>query len=228
VQPANFATDRFNPNLDYGNVIFDRRHRFLTTFLYELPFGKGRRFLGNATGVLNGVVGGWETGGVFLFQSGPFLTPVQSSCDSAGTNLTSVAGAAHADIVSGVSKYAPHGATSGGNPLYLNPAAFTVPGDATGTCTAIGRFGNAGVGSVVGPGTKAVSMSFIKSVSFAEKAKLQIGADFSNLFNHPNYAPPNMFVTPGANNTGFGTINAVQTAEGAGPRLVEFTARITF
>jgi hypothetical protein len=117
---------------------------------------------------------------------------------------------------------------SGSNPLYLNPQAFAVPGYNTGTgiCSAIGRFGNAGVGSVVGPGTKAVSMSFIKSVSFAEKAKLQVGAEISNIFNHPNYAPPNMYVTPGT--SGFGTISAVQTAEGAGPRMVEFTARITF
>jgi len=225
---SNWVTDRFNPSLDYGNVTFDRRHRFLATYLYELPIGKGKKFLGNASGVLDRIVGGWETGGVFLFQSGPFLTPVQTTCDSSGTNLINVTGAARADIVSGASLYAPHSSMSGSNPLYLNPQAFAVPGYNTGTgiCSAIGRFGNAGVGSVVGPGTKAVSMSFIKSVSFAEKAKLQVGAEISNIFNHPNYAPPNMYVTPGT--SGFGTISAVQTAEGAGPRMVEFTARITF
>jgi hypothetical protein len=232
VQPANFVTDRFNPGLDYGNVIFDRRHRFLTTFLYDLPFGKGKKYLGNASGVLNSVVSGWETGGVLLFQSGPFLTPVQSTCDSSGTNLTSgsVAGAAHADTVAGVSRYASNVSTR--NPQYLNPAAFSVPGydQATSTCSAIGRFGTAGVGSVVGPGTKAVSMSMIKSISLTERAKLQAGLEVSNLFNHPNLALPNMLVT--ANNkvgsTAFGTINAVQTAEGAGPRILEFTIRITF
>ena len=112
-----------------------------------------------------------------------------------------MAGAAHADIDRGVSLYAPHGSTSGGSPLYLNPQAFTVPGydNGTNTCSAIGRFGNGGVGNVVGPGTKAVSMSFVKSVSLVEKAKLQVGAEISNLFNHPNYAPPNMSVTPGSN-----------------------------
>lgn len=223
VQPANFVTDRFNPGLDYGNVIYDRRHRFLTTFLYNLPLGKGKRFLGNASGVLNSVVSGWETGGVLLFQSGPFLTPVQSSCDSAGTNLINVSGAARADIVPGVPKY---GSMSGSNPQYLNPLAFAVPGldQTTGSCSAIGRFGNAGVGSVVGPGTKAVSMSLIKSVPLTEKAKLQAGLEVSNLFNHRNLATPNMQVGTGS----FGSINAVQTAEGAGPRIVEFTARISF
>jgi hypothetical protein len=226
VQPANFVTDRFNPGLDYGNVIFDRKHRFLTTFLYDLPFGRGKRFLGDASNVLNGVVSGWEAGGVVIFQSGPFLTPVQNTCDSSGTNLISgsEAGAAHADVVAGVSPYLSH--VSAGNPQYLNPAAFSIPGwdSATSTCSAIGRFGTASVGSVVGPGTKAVSMSLIKSISLTERAKLQAGIEASNLFNHPNLATPNMYVGTQA----FGSINAVQTAEGAGPRIVEFTARISF
>ena len=162
---------------------------------------------------------------MILFQSGPFLTPVQSSCDSAGTNIVGVQSVGLADRVPGVSLYAPHSAF----PQYLNPNAFAVPGWDSGTnsCNTIGRFGNAGVGNVVGPGTKAVSMSFIKSVSFAEKAKLQIGAEFSNIFNHPNYMPPNLSVVP-ANNNGFGTLNAVQTAEGAGPRMVNITVRISF
>ncbi len=224
VQPANFVTDRFNPGLDYGNVIYDRRHRFLTTFLYDLPFGRGKKVLGDAGGALNAVVGGWEAGGVLVFQSGPFLTPVQSSCDSSGTNLISgsEAGAAHADFVQGVSPYASNFSLS--NPQFLNPAAFAVPGLSGGVCSAIGRFGNAGVGSVVGPGTKVVSMSLIKSVPLTERAKLQAGLEVSNLFNHPNLLTPNMQVgTPG-----FGSINAVQNAEGAGPRIVELTARINF
>ncbi len=221
-QPANYVTDRFNPNLDYGNVIYDRRHRFLTTFLYDLPLGKGKRFLGNANGVVNGLVGGWEAGGVLVFQSGPFMTPWQNSCDSSGTNLTSVAGAAHADIVPGVSMYTHNASVR--NPQYLNQQAFTVPGVQNGVCSAIGRFGNAGVGTVVGPGTSVVSMSMIKSISLTEKAKLQAGVEASNLFNHANLAPPNMQV----GTSGLGSINAVQTAEGAGPRILEFTVRLTF
>jgi hypothetical protein len=67
-------------------------------------------------------------------------------------------------------------------------------------------------------------MSLIKSVALTERAKLQAGLEASNLFNHPNYAPPAMQV----GTSGFGSINAVQTAEGAGPRILEFTARISF
>jgi len=224
VQPANFVTDRFHPGLDYGNVIFDRRHRFLTTLLYDLPLGRGKKFLGNASGALNHVVSGWETGAVVIVQSGPFLTPYQTSCDSAGTNIITVTGSARADVVPGVSPYASGVSTR--NPQYLNASAFAIPGynATTGVCNTIGRFGDAGVGSVVGPGTKAVSMSLIKSVALTERAKLHAGLEVSNLFNHPNLAPPSMQV----GTSGFGTINAVQTAEGAGPRILEFTARITF
>jgi hypothetical protein len=63
----------FTLERDYGNVAFDRRHRLLTTFLYELPFGTGKTFAYNS-GLLNTVTGGWQLGGVAVLQSGPFLT----------------------------------------------------------------------------------------------------------------------------------------------------------
>ena len=50
VAGGSFLTDRFHPRLDYGNVIYDRRHRFLATYLYDLPFGHGQRWL--STGAL--------------------------------------------------------------------------------------------------------------------------------------------------------------------------------
>jgi len=217
-EPPQFVSDRFNYGLDYGNVIYDRRHRFVTTYLYELPFGRGKKFLGGSSDLVNGLLGGWEWGGVLTFESGPFLTPYQTSNDSAGTNELGVVGSARADVVPGVSVYAPHGATSGGYPLFLNSAAFAVP------AANIGRFGDAAVGSVVGPRTGIVSMSLIKTVPIKESWRLQFGAEASNLFNHKNYEPPNMQVGSG----GFGTITALQTAEGAGPRIVELTARISF
>jgi hypothetical protein len=56
VAGGSYLTTRFHPGLDYGNVIYDRRHRFLTTWLYDLPFGKGQHWLSGA-GPLNGIVG---------------------------------------------------------------------------------------------------------------------------------------------------------------------------
>jgi hypothetical protein len=218
---GNFVTDRFHPGLDYGNVIYDRRHRFLTTYLYELPFGNGKKFLNGSNRFVDGVLGGWELGGVIVVQSGPFLTPTQSTNDSAGTGIFNTVGTGRADVVRGISPYA----APKGSGLFFNPAAFAIPGaNSDGTFSTTGRFGNAAVGSLVGPGTRAVSMSLIKTVKFSESAKLQFGAEVANLLNHRNYEPPNLAV----DTAGLGTITGLQTAEGAGPRAVQLTARISF
>ena len=102
---GNFVTDRFNPGLDYGNVSYDRKNRFLVTYLYDLPFGHGQRFLPNA-GALNGFIGNWHLGGVTVLQSGPFLTPYQATSDPADTNILTTIGQTRADIVPGQNLYA--------------------------------------------------------------------------------------------------------------------------
>jgi len=213
---GNFLTDRFHPGLDYGNVIYDRRHRFLTTGLYDLPFGHNKAFLADGNRFLQGLMSGWQVGGVFVWQSGPFLTPYEQSDDPAGTNMINVAGLTRPDRVANTSMYA-HG-NQDGNPLFLNAAAFTLPG------SNIGRFGNSSVGSVVGPGTVALSSSIVKSVNFSEALKLQFGISAANLFNHRNYAPPNMQI----DTTSYGESSELQSAEGTGPRNVQLTARISF
>jgi hypothetical protein len=215
---GNFVTDRFHPGLDYGNVIFDRRHRVLATFLYTLPFGKGGTFLPNSGRLMDALVGGWQLGGVTVFQSGAFLTPSETSTDPAGTNVLNVAGVTRADVVPGVSVHGVKGMTNPAGPVFLNPNAFAVPADN------IGRFGDAAVGSVVGPGTDSVSLSLIKSIHITEQLQFQFGAQAANALNHRNYDVPNVSVDQSA----FGTISGLQTAEGAGPRNVEITGRISF
>lgn len=213
------SSDRFNLGLDYGNVSFDRRSRFLATYLYELPFGKGKPFL-SGSGALNTVVGGWQFGGVVVLQSGAFLTPYQTTTDPAGTNLLSNAGSTRADRIAGVPVYLRGVPSAAGDPTFLNVNAFADPPNNS------GGFGNAGVGNVVGPGTQSYSMSLIKSTSLWEGAKFQFGAEAANVFNHRNYETPDMNVDDGP--TGFGIITALQTAEGAGPRNIEITARVSF
>lgn len=213
---GNYLTDRFHPGLDYGNVIYDRRHRFLTTGLYDLPFGHNRSLLGSANRLIDAVAGGWQVGGVLIWQSGPFLTPYEQSTDPAGTNEQGVVLVTRPDRVPGKELY--QRGNQHGNPLFLNPAAFALPG------SNIGRFGNAAVGSLVGPGTVALSSSLLKSVNVRESLKLQMGISAANLLNHRNYAPPNTQI----DTTSFGESSALQTAEGAGPRNVQLTARITF
>jgi hypothetical protein len=206
--------DRFNPGLDYGNVAYSRRHRFLGTFLYELPFGRNKQFLNHANRLVDGLLGGWRMAGVLVFQSGPFLTPTVNGADPSGTGFAQLFGAGRADAVSGVPIYAEHQTLSN----WLNRAAFVVPQNN------IGRFGNASVGSIAGPGTQTVALSLIKSVKLSEAARFEFGAQAANIFNHPNYAPPNTSV----NTAAFGTITSLQSAEGAGPRSIQLTGRVTF
>jgi len=206
-EAGGLVTDLRNTQIDYGNVAFSRRHRFLSTVLYQLPFGK--------TGsVLSHVIGGWELGGVLVFQSGPFMTATVSGADPSGTGFPLLIGNGRADLVSGVSLYADNQTVQ----HWLNPAAFAVPK------TNIGRYPTAPVGNIVGPGTQAISMSLTKSVSIKESVRFQIGAQAANLLNHVNYAPPNTVF----NTAPFGTISNVQSAEDAGPRQIQITTRLTF
>ena len=219
VAGGSYLTNRFHPGLDYGNVIYDREHRFLATWLYDLPFGRGRRWLSTG-GALNGLIGDWQLAGVTVLQSGPFLTPYQQSVDPANTNILTTIGQARPDQLPNVPLYAPHRTTS----QWLNPAAFPYMNLQNPDGTGIGRFGNAPVGGVVGPGTANFSLSLMKSIALHEQAKLQFSVAAANVFNHRNYEPPNMQVDA----SGFGSITALQTAEGAGPRSLELTGRLTF
>jgi len=214
ISGGNFLTDRFHPGLDYGNVVYDRKHRFLVTYLYDLPFGHGQRWL-NTGSFVNSLVGDWQLGGVTIMQSGPFLTPYEATNDPAGTNILTTVGVTRADIVPHQSLYAQNRNVS----QWFNLNAFAIP------AANRGYFGTAAVGSVVGPGTDNYSMSLMKNFSLHEQTKFQFGVEAANIFNHRNYEPPNMQVdAPGQ----FGTITALQTAEGAGPRSLELTGRITF
>jgi hypothetical protein len=216
-------SDPYHPGLDYGNVPYVRRNRFLATFLYELPFGKGKTFV-NSNAVLDKLVGGWELSGVLLFQTGPFMTTSILS-DPSGTgynifgNLYGLGG--RADTVQGVNPYQGQSINQ-----WVNPNAFADPcANACANGTAIGRFGDESSGSLVGPGTQAVSLSLIKRFTIKERIRAEIGMQVANAFNHPNYAPPGSLTVGVA---GFGQITSLQNAEGAGPRQVQLTGRITF
>jgi hypothetical protein len=205
------TTDYYNPNIDYGNVAFTRRNRFLTSFLYETSSRSGNRMVRQA-------LGGWELAGSLVFQGGPFLTVLAPGADPAGTNFPNSNnngdGAGRADIVSGVSVVPTNQSINN----WINKAAYAIPPDN------IGRFGSSPAGSVVGPGTQAISLSLYRSFRYKERLALRLGISSSNLFNHPNYAPPNLFLGTAP----FGTISSLQSAEGTGPRAIQLGGRLTF
>jgi carboxypeptidase family protein len=202
------------PQDDYGPLPFTRRHRFVGTFLYELPFGRGRTYGGGMGRGLDMLAGGWDMSGILLFQSGPFLTPSFSGGDPGGIG---------ADVRGFTSTTRPDQVADGnlGDPTverYFNPAAFVIPANN------IGRFGNAAVGSLIGPNTKVFSMTVGKSVTIVGTSRLRFEAAFSNLFNVENLGLPNRNV----GSSQFGLITSTQIVDQAAPRTVQFSLRYTF
>lgn len=208
------VTNRYDIGLDYGPDPYTRRNRFLGTFLYDLPFGNGKLLFKNANGLVDRVLGGWELAGVVLYQDGPYLTVTNANADPAGTDFPILVGAGRVDQVPGVSVIPATRTLTN----WVNAGAFAIP------TNNIGRYGSEPVGALVGPGTQVVSASLIKSVKFKEGQRLQIGIQAANLFNHPNYAPPNLTLGTQA----FGTVTSLQSNEGAGPRTLQATARLSF
>lgn len=117
------------------------------------------------------LVGGWDVTGVTLVQSGPFLTPFFSNGDPSGSGTT---------VRGFTATQRPDQVGDGnlGNPTvaaYFDPTAFVRPADN------IGRYGNAGVGILVGPGTSVFSMTVGKSFALAGQSRLRFEMAFSNL-----------------------------------------------
>lgn len=209
------AVNLFRGNADYGNEPFTRRHRFISTFLYELPFGRSRRFASDIGRGLDLLIGGWDVTGVTLFQSGPFLTPLFSNGDPSGTGTT---------VRGFTATQRPDQLADGNLPnptadAWFDRGAFARPADN------IGRFGNAAPGTLIGPGTRVFSMTVGKSVPFAGTSRLRVELAFSNLFNVENLdIPANMNITSNA----FGRITSTQTVDQAGPRTVQIALRYVF
>jgi len=214
-ETGGLAENLLEPRLDYGNVAYTRRHRFLTTGLYQLPFGRNRAYFATTNPVVDRLIAGWELSGVIVVQSGPFLTPTVPNADPAGVGFPQLIGSGRPDRAAGISMRTSTRSKKGS---WLNPAAFAVPANN------IGRFGTASVGSIPGIGTEVVSASLLKTVQIKEGMSVQFGTQAANLFNHVNYAQPNTTLTTSA----FGTVSSVQTAEGAGPRAFQISGRFTF
>lgn len=210
----------YNIAAETGNAFYDPRQKFLSTLVYELPVGRGKRFMGSSSRALDFLVGGWSLAGITLYHSGFWLTPYfpSSLADPSGTapQYRSVK-QQNPDCVSGASGYL-------SNPTiadYFNVNAYSVP------ASDIGRFGNCGVGILQGPHTVTLSTSLGKTVHLNERFAVRYEAQFANLFNINNWGIPNMNVS----SSSFGKITSEQDGtpgSQAGPRSIQMALRLTF
>lgn len=227
------VTNSLDRRADRGDVYATRRHRFVNTFVYELPFGSGRRFMSNGHRAADLVFGGWQLSSILTLQSGPFLTPVFSGGDPSGTNAPS-RGSQRPDRIG-----APYGSVS--NPTrdqWLDRTAFVCPGRAPGAlqfnCTVgvapgrdlnpIGRFGNSGVGIVTGPGTFGLNMGLSKQFQIHERIHARLEGSFTNVPNWTNLADPNLNIA----DNNFGRITSSRGVDFGGGRTGQVSLRLQF
>jgi hypothetical protein len=216
-------TDRYSLFLDRGNDPGTRRQRFLLTALYELPFGKGKRFMSNSNALVNGVFGGWQLSTITLVETGQYLTPtIDPKLSQANVGEKNRGTLVRPDCVGNPNLSDPSSAGS-----WWNQSVFTL------TPAGAGRVGNCGVGILEGPGTVAISGGLSKRFSVGERVKVRFDATFTNLLNHPNFAAPSTVLNFNSNGTqpaaqAFGQVVAVQTSENSGNRVGQLSLRLDF
>jgi hypothetical protein len=170
----------FDIDSDRGPSAFDRKHRFIAAFNYDLPFGRGKPF-GVAWGsALDAILGGWKVNGIVNLQSGlPFNVYATSDFNCGCT----------------VSEPRPDRIGDGRLPAsersvqrWFDGSAFQNPPNSTAEVP--GRYGNAGRNIIPGPDFKKVDFSLFKTFKIKEQMKLQFRAEFFNLFNRASFEFP--------------------------------------
>ena len=221
-----YATS-FNPNLQYGPSLFDRKHVFNGIFSYDLPAGKGHKFsFGNS--VADKVIAGWYVSGVFRANSGLPLPviggdfgggPFANSVNMIPTVSTgTLGGGAHFGVTG----------TNFGSGGTVN--LFTNPDTAAGDFRYpnISTDGRDGSGHPLrGLGLWNLDSRLGKTTSFHERYKVEISADFFNLFNHVNFFDPSLNINTPAT---FGVISTelVPANRTQGSRWIELGLRVSF
>jgi len=204
----------YNPGANYGNSNFDVRNALKGSLVYQLPVGKGRRFLNNNS-YLDAVVGGWQTSATMVVHSGQPFTVVTANNNSAADN-PNAGGADNATQFPNVI-----GNPHLGHPTiqnWYNVAAFAQP--------VPGTFGEEGRNSLVGPDLSEIDFSLGKNFALKEGIGLQFRIDGYNIFNHPSFAIPNTGVAFAPDGTP--TSSSSITSTTIGPRAFQLNARVSF
>jgi hypothetical protein len=215
---TNSTTDPFNYALDKGDADLDRRHSLVANMVYQLPtFSKW----GPAA---KHILGDWQLNAIYSYFG---ATPVDIL---SGANTYGTVGNVNPrpDLVLGVPIYVKNGSDS---TLWLNPAAFALPG--------VGQIGSLGKGSIRGKAISNVDFSIVKNWRFKERYGFQFRAEMFNAFNHTNFTGFNnnlqfdnaQFLSGGApnpnfghaTNGSFGTLNNAQA-----PREIQFGFKFNF
>ena len=182
--------NQHNPAADYGRSDYDTGQHFVGSAVYDLPFGKGKRFLGNANPLANAVVGGWELTSIYTAQLG---FPMDIAAPDQTSLLDLFFSPNRADLVGKVKMIK-------SRTQWFDTSAFAQP--------APNLFGNSARNSVRMPGINNFDIGVLKSISFTERASLQLRLETFNTLNHPQFNPdPSIPNFSGGGSTVDNTIN---------------------
>ncbi len=194
-----------HPEWEHGNLDFDVRHRFVASYLWELPFGKGQRFAGTATGLTNAVIGGWELSGIVVLSSGTWYTVTDGNGNFANSD-----GQQRPDAVAGQN---PNGKPCVAG-TFFNTCAFMDP--------ALGSTGNVGQNTIQGPGLKNADASLLKTFPVGESRRFEFRSEFFNVANHANFLFAKAGPQNSNNSTVFGTPSFGYLTAARLPREIQF------
>jgi hypothetical protein len=184
------------------------RLRFVAVTLYELPFGRGKRWAGSAPKAANYLIGNWTLGGTYVAQTGSRFHPTFAGTDPANTNIRSGRADRIADGTLPVGQRTLE--------RWFDTNAFATPPDG------IGRFGTSGPFVLEGPGLSVFHFGLYKDVVFHERLRMRLEMVSTNFLNHPNFGNPSTVVGTPA----YGQVLDVHP--GDGNRNFSLTARIIF
>jgi hypothetical protein len=196
----------------------DVSQRLVLSYVYDLPFGHGKRYMSDASGVTGKIVSGWGVDGVTSFQKG-FPLPITFG----GSNQISQAGFSQnfqlrPNVTPGCDKGTPHTQTPNGI-TWINTSCFTAPG-----AWAFGDESRVDA-TLRGQGINNWDIALYKTTNFGpdNKLGLQFRTEFFNTFNRVQFAPPNTACCT-ANNPGFGLVNNQLNS----PRLIQLALKFLF
>ncbi|MCC6343844.1 MAG: TonB-dependent receptor [Bryobacterales bacterium] len=172
---------------------FHTKSRFVTSLLYDLPIGRGRQ-KNIQSRALDAVIGGWQIGAIWTYQSGFPLTISAAARDSSNIG----AGFDRPNAVPGIDPVRPRGQQT--TEAFFNTNAYS--GQVFGT------FGNVGRNTMIGPRIFNIDASLIKDFYIKETMRTQFRWELFNSINHPNWGDPSTNFYSGA----FGTIASTRTA----------------
>jgi hypothetical protein len=211
--------DQRNPGLEYGNSDFDVRHHLVVNYAWDLPFGTGKAFAGNASGFLNQVIGNWQVAGIVSASTGNWFTVTDPFVNSSNTDCGGTVGynCSRPDVI--------------GNPN----GKPCVPGTFFNTCAFAsdqvpGTFGNEGRNIVHGPGYQTWDVTLLKTFPVREQMRFEFRTDFFNIWNHVNglWGPVGAAgqVEPVAIELGTPQYGTLQSARD--PRFIQFAMKFYF